>query len=209
MIPSKKDLEMILSTLKGYEAPKAEFEQYMTPSSLAAEILWQAYVDGNIEGKTVVDLGCGTGILALGAAILGAKKVFGYDIDEAAIKLAIENLKLLKETKIPIGEVVFIAERIENVEQPCDTVIMNPPFGIQKGARGADRKFLEQAFEIGDNIYSFHKIEKTNFPEKIAEEYDFMATMLGERDFPIKATMEFHTKKKHEIKVGIWKFSPK
>ena len=73
MISSKKDLEIILSTLKGFERPKPELEQYTTPSSLAAELLWQAYIDGNIEGKIVVDLGCGTGILALGAAILGAK----------------------------------------------------------------------------------------------------------------------------------------
>ena len=209
MISSKKDLEIILSTLKSFEDPKAKLEQYMTPSALAAEILWQAYLDGNIEGKTVADLGCGTGILAFGAAILGAKKVYGYDIDKDAIETAMKNYKLLLETKIRLCEVVFITEKIEDVNHKFDTVIMNPPFGIQKGARGADKKFLERAFKIADFVYSFHKIEKTNFPEIIAQENNLMAMLLAERDFPIKATMDFHKKKKYEIKVGLWKFIPK
>jgi putative methylase len=208
MIPSKKDLEIILSTLKSFEKPKVELEQYMTPSSLAAEILWQAYLDGNIEGKFVVDFGCGTGILALGAAILGASKVIGYDSDEEALKIAKENYKLLTETKVPACEVVFIAEKIENVEQDCNTVIMNPPFGIQ-GKKGSDKKFLERAFQISDVVYSFHKIEKTNFPVKVAEDSDFIAALIAEEDFPIKASMEFHEKKKHVINVGLWRFVPK
>jgi len=209
MISSKKALEMILSTLKSFEEPKAKLEQYMTPSSLAAELLWQAYLDGNIEGKIVADLGCGTGILAFGAAILGAKKVYGYDIDKDAIETAKKNYKLLLETKIPLCEVEFITDAIENVNQKFDTVVMNPPFGIQKGARGADKKFLERAFKIAKFIYSFHKKEKTDFPEIIAQENEFIAILFAERDFSIKATMEFHQKKKYEIKVGLWKFIPK
>jgi len=209
VIPSKKDLEIILSTIKDFEKPKPELEQYTTPSNLAAAILWQAYLDGNIEGKIVVDLGCGTGILALGAALLGAKEVYGYDIDKDAIKIAEENLDLLRKTKIPIGKVQFIVSDVEDIKQKCDTVIMNPPFGIQRGARGADKKFLECAFSIGKVIYSFHRIEKTNFPQKFAQEKGFNATLLSEEDFILKRTMDFHTKKKYVIKVGIWRFTPK
>lgn len=209
MIPSKKELEMILSALRGFEKPRAELEQYMTPSSLAAEILWQAYLDKNIEEKIVVDLGCGTGIIALGAALLGAKKVYGYDIDEDALSIAKENKKEMLEAGMPVSNVIFIAEKIESVEHKCDTILMNPPFGIQRGAHGADRKFLEKAFKISKVVYSFHRIEKTNFPEKVAEENGFTAVLMGEREFPIKASMEFHEKKKYMINVGLWRFVPK
>lgn len=205
IIPSKKALEMMLSTLAGFEKPKAKLEQYVTPSDLAAELLWQAYSDGNVRDKVIVDLGCGTGILAIGAALLGAKKVFGFDIDEDAIKIANKNLELLKGTKIPLGEVVFEAGDVTKVEQLCDVVMMNPPFGIQKGNKHADKKFLEKAFQISDIVYSFHKVERTNFPEKVAKANDFKAFFVKEVEFPIKATMEFHKKPRREIKVGIWK----
>jgi putative methylase len=209
MIPSKKDLEIILSTIKDFEKPKPALEQYTTPSSLAAEILWQAYLDGNIEGKTVADLGCGTGILVLGASILGAKQVFGYDIDEDAIKIAEENKKLLLGTKVPIGNISFIIKDITNVTEKFDTVIMNPPFGIQKSKKGADTMFLRKAFEIGKAVYSFHRAEEKNYPAKVAEEHDFNAVILAEEELQLKATMEFHTKRKYNIKVGLWRFMPK
>ena len=86
MISSKKDLEIILSTIKGFEEPKPELEQYITPSDIAAELLWTANMDGNIVGKIVFELGCGTGIFSFGAALLGAKTVIGYDTDEKALK---------------------------------------------------------------------------------------------------------------------------
>jgi predicted RNA methylase len=36
-----------------------------------------------------------------------------------------------------------------------------------------------------------------------------MAALIAEEDFPIKASMEFHEKKKHVISVGLWRFVPK
>ena len=40
----------------------------------------------------VMDVGCGTGILAMCAALLGAKSVLAVDIDESAVKVAKENV---------------------------------------------------------------------------------------------------------------------
>lgn len=43
---------------------------------------------------TVLDVGCGSGILAITAALLGTNKIIGCDIDEVAVKVAGENAAL-------------------------------------------------------------------------------------------------------------------
>ena len=43
---------------------------------------------------TVLDVGCGSGILAITAALLGANRIIGCDIDEVAVKVAGENAAL-------------------------------------------------------------------------------------------------------------------
>ncbi len=48
----------------------------------------------NLEGKRVLDLGCGTGILAIAAALLGAKPVVAVDIDHRAVEITSKNARL-------------------------------------------------------------------------------------------------------------------
>jgi putative methylase len=98
-----KHLEMTLQRLAGFTRPQAALEQYQTPAPLAARLLYHALMKGDIEGKTVLDLGCGTGILAIGAALLGAASVTGVDIDEKALTIARENADLLD------AEITFLA----------------------------------------------------------------------------------------------------
>lgn len=205
MIPSKKHLAIILSTIKDFDSSIAELEQYLTPSEIAAEMLWVAYMDGNINGKKVFDFGCGTGIFSLGAALLGAKSVKGFDLDEKAIEIAKKNEKIIEQTKIPAVKVEFVHTDIFQVEEQCDTVLMNPPFGIQK--EGADKIFLEKAFQTAEVVYSIHKFGTENFIEKFAVENGFKAMQLTERTFNLKPTMAFHEKLRHPVKVMLWKFS--
>ncbi len=47
-----------------------------------------------VMGKIVIDIGCGSGILSIAAALLGAKAVFAFEIDEDSIHHAEENFKL-------------------------------------------------------------------------------------------------------------------
>lgn len=46
---------------------------------------------GNLYQKSVLDIGCGSGILTLAAAGFGANKAYGFDIDLLAVEHAIEN----------------------------------------------------------------------------------------------------------------------
>lgn len=48
-------------------------------------------VQNDIEGRVVIDYGCGSGVLALAASALGASHVYAIDIDPQALQAAIVN----------------------------------------------------------------------------------------------------------------------
>jgi putative methylase len=132
-------------------------EQYTIPGNLAAEILNLAFLSNDIKNKRVLDLGCGSGKLAIGSALLEAREVIAVDIDEEVLNIAIENLKIvekLTDQKFN-NRIKFIKKDVSELDEKVDTVIQNPPFGIQK--LHADRLFLKKALECGDKIYSLHR----------------------------------------------------
>jgi putative methylase len=136
----KLDLERFLSQVKAHPNPNVNLEQYTSSASIAANMLYlAAYVNDDLVGKNVLDLGCGSGRLGLGAAFLGAKTVVGIDLDALAVKTARENacdLTLAANTEWIVGD-------INTVCGSFDTVLQNPPFGVQ--TRFADRPFLIKA----------------------------------------------------------------
>ncbi|MZQ76340.1 MAG: 50S ribosomal protein L11 methyltransferase [Peptoclostridium sp.] len=72
--------------------------------------------------KTVFDIGCGSGILSIVAAKLGAHRVIGGDFDEVAVKVANENVALNG-----VGATVDIrlGNLLEVVEGSADIVVAN------------------------------------------------------------------------------------
>ena len=114
----RKDLEIFLQFVEKHPQPKLRLEQYPTPSRVAANLLWFAGVENNdIYNKTVLDLGCGTGILALGAAYLGAKKVTGIDISSTMLDMASKKAKSLKQdSKIEFIEADFSDVNLSNTK---------------------------------------------------------------------------------------------
>jgi ribosomal protein L11 methyltransferase len=48
----------------------------------------------SVQGQNVIDIGCGSGVLALGAIAMGSQKVVGIDIDEETLKHAQHNAEL-------------------------------------------------------------------------------------------------------------------
>ncbi|MDD1654238.1 MAG: 50S ribosomal protein L11 methyltransferase, partial [Methanomicrobiales archaeon] len=90
-----RHLEMALEGLEGFSSPSAAREQYRTPAVLAARLLHHAWSRGDIAGKSILDLGCGTGILACGAMLLSARQAVGVDLDPEALETAGENARRL------------------------------------------------------------------------------------------------------------------
>jgi putative methylase len=199
---SKKELAIALSRLKLFERPSEKEEQYPTDSEVAADALWTANISGDIEGKTIADLGCGTGMLGIGALLLGAKRVYFVEKDQATLNIALENIRGLKG--MFEGQAVACREDIAVFNDKVDVVVMNPPFGTRE--EHADTKFLDRAFILAPVVFSFHKASTKEYIGKYAEKNGFRIAFYKEYDFPLKQTMKHHKSRIRRISVGLWRF---
>ncbi len=191
----QKQLEILLEKVKGFPRPHAWKEQYLTPAPVAAEVLHFAYMLGDLK-RVVYDLGCGTGILAVGAKLLGAEKVIGIDSDINALNIARENAKHMGV------EVEFIACDVTHAQGTADTVLMNPPFGAQK--KGSDRPFLKKALEIAEVVYSIHNSGSKHFIEGFIRN-KARITHFKPLLFPMKRTYSFHRRDVEQIEVELYR----
>jgi putative methylase len=191
-------LERELERLRTITDPKVTLEQYRTPPSLAARLLFHAAMRGDIEGKRVCDLGCGAGILACGAALLGAAQVRGVDIDPRSIMVARENAY---QAGVDLEFVVAdVGDDAAFEGYSCDTVVMNPPFGAQR--RHADRPFIDRALGIGKVIYGIFNAGSLSFVRAYIRERGIIEeAVLGK--FILPHIFAFHTREHTEIEVEI------
>jgi putative methylase len=198
---NKKALEIALQGIAPHPNPSSSLEQYTTPAAIVADILFTSYLLGDIEGKKIVDLGCGTGIFALGAKLMGADKVIGVDIDDHAISVAKNNADSLGLN------VVLMTCDVSKFKEQCDTVIQNPPFGSQR--RHADIPFLEKALEIGEVVYSIHNLITDRFIKGKVSYLGAEITHEKEYKFEIRHMFSFHTSEKKEFDVKMYRFKGK
>lgn len=204
-----RKLEMLLENISDFERPDPSLEQYKTPASIAGRLIHTAYMFGDIEGKVVYDLGCGTGILSAACCLLGASEVVGFDIDISALTRAHKSMSEL----CPECVFSFVHCDMSEISQlvasgmlkKANTVVMNPPFGAQK--KGSDRPFLKSALSAGDVVYSIHNKGSFDFIEKFIS--PSVITDCFECDFPILKTFDFHTKDRIKIPVEIYRIETK
>lgn len=198
MFTKKIQLEMVLQNIPPHKSPKIAFEQYSTPSVIAADVLWNANSIGDIYNRKVVDLGCGTGIFTIGSALLGANESIGVDIDKDAISIANSQAEKM-DVK---SNIHFKTSNINDFHESADTVIQNPPFGAQKANRkGVDRLFITKALEIAPVVYSFHMGETEEFIINFFKKEGSNISHLFHYTFPIPRTYNFHIKEKINVKV--------
>jgi len=105
------------------------------------------YYFENLKGKKVLDIGTGTGILAIQAAKAGAKHVDALDIEENAVKCAKHNVLLNKlENRIA----VYKGNLFDNVNGKYDLIIANLPI-VDYPEK--DTKF----YSLFDPKFEYHK----------------------------------------------------
>lgn len=199
-ITRKKHLEMRLQSIPSHPKPKVGLEQYTTPSVIASDLIWNAYSLGDVEDRDIVDLGCGTGIFAIGSALMGANSAVGVDVDEDSIALAQEV-----KDKLKLDNLNFIVSDINDFDESlnADTVFQNPPFGSQRNAdSGQDLRFIQKAIELDcDVLYSFHMQSTEEFLINYYADNGLEITHIFRYEFPIPKIYDFHTKEKQNVDV--------
>jgi putative methylase len=201
---TRRRLAQELAVVAGFEDPRAPLEQYHTPPDLAAHIVHVADLQGDIEGETVLDLGCGTGMLALGAALRGPDRAVGLDIDPAPLSTAREHERRVGA----MTEVAWV--RGDATAAPFSsgsqaTVLMNPPFGAQSGNEGIDRAFLEIAAGIAAVSYSVHNAGSRAFVESFADDNGGTVTDAFAAEFELPKQFDHHTAESQSIDTEVFR----
>ncbi len=111
------------------DTPKTEYEILINPqmafgtghhettSSIICELL-----DAELEGKSVLDMGCGTSILAILASMRGANPVTAIDIDDWCVNNSRDNIALNKINNITVE---WGDARLLQGKEPFDVIIAN------------------------------------------------------------------------------------
>lgn len=194
-----KKLEILLAGVRGFPSPSPRYEQYLTPPDLAARLLFHARMRGDIEERRVCDLGTGTGILAIGAALLGASEVTGVDLDREALAIAAGNARVLGVSPHFIQGDMQDPDILSSLGY-CDTVVMNPPFGAQDPH--ADRPFIDAALVIAPAVYGIFNAGSRDFISSYTRERAEIEEVVS-GILSMRRTFSFHSRDVRETPVEI------
>jgi len=196
---SKRQLEIQLGKLKFLEKPNLKLEQYPVSAEAASELLYLAGFEHSDLNGRVIDLGTGTGRLAIGAALMGAEAPVGVDMDERSLDLARENAETAGV------EVEWVQSDIDKVNGRFDAVIMNPPYGTRTSH--ADTRFLEKAFQLAPVAYSIHKSATRDFLAQFVKKSNRQVDQVRSMRMEIPHLFEFHEKKREKVEVDLYRIT--
>lgn len=110
------------------------------------ELMIREILKENLTEKTVLDMGCGTAILAILASMRGAKAVTAIDIDRWAYDNAIENLALnnIANVSVSIGDADILPR-----QEVFDIIFAN----INRNILLADIHIYAKALNVGGSLY--------------------------------------------------------
>ncbi len=152
----------------------------------------------DLEGH-IVDLGTGTGRLAIGAALMGSEHVQGVDVDPKSLALARENAETARVN------VEWVQLAVSTIKGSYDTVIMNPPYGTRTAH--ADIKFLDRAFKLAPVTYSIHKSSTRDFLTKYVQRSNNRIDVIRSMRMEIPHLFGFHSRKSKSIEVDLCRFA--
>jgi putative methylase len=193
----RSELVRLLQRVPGFPDARAALEQVATPAEAAATLLELAARRDGLEGRSVLDLGCGTGRLALGAAALGADPVVGVDIDPGAVELA-------RSAATAAGlDVTFEVGPVASVRTAAEVVVMNPPFGAQR--RHADRPFWDAALGLARrSVYAFSLAASRTFIARRAVARGAHVLELVPVPWVLGRTFPHHSRARVSLDVDLW-----
>jgi ribosomal protein L11 methyltransferase len=148
-----------------YEA--AEFELVIEPKMAfgtgnheTTTLVAEQILETDLTGKTVLDMGCGTGILGMIASLKGASKVTAIDIDKWSFESASENAQLNKigNMDVKLGDASLLGS------EKYDVIFAN----IHKNVIVSDLQKYESVLNNGGTIYlsGFYNYDMPDIKEK-------------------------------------------
>ena len=193
----RSELLRHLERVPPFARPRADLEQVLTPAEAAATLLATAERLDGLTGRSVLDLGCGTGRLAIGAALLGAGTVRGIDVDAGAIDLGREAARTAGVS------VSFDVAEVGEARPPAELVLMNPPFGAQK--RHSDRPFWDAAYASATRgIYAFALRDSRSFIARGAVARAAQVLVVEPIPWALPRTFPHHARRRVDLNVDLW-----
>lgn len=135
------------------DVPKAEYDIVINPQMAfgtghheTTSLIIGELLDSELQGKSLLDMGCGTSILAILARMRGAAPCTAIDIDEWCVRNSIENIELNQVTDITVeqGDAAALADK-----GPFDIVIAN----INRNILLNDMKQYVACMHPGSELY--------------------------------------------------------
>ena len=102
------------------EFPKLEHEIIIEPNMAfgtgkheTTSMMLEAILETDVQGKSVLDMGCGTGILGILASMRGAEKITAIDIDEWSFRGSRENAQLnhIENMEVKMGDASLLGDK--------------------------------------------------------------------------------------------------
>ncbi|WP_254862572.1 METTL5 family protein [Halovivax gelatinilyticus] len=200
---SRRELARALSAVSDFDQPIASLEQYLTSPELASHVCHVAEMAGDVSDRTVVDLGTGTGMLAIGARFGGPDRIVGIDVDAGALSTAVENERRIFADR----SIEWI--RADATRPPLSisgvTVFSNPPFGAQNASSHADRAFLVAIADIASVSYTIHNEGSRSFVESFADDVGASLTHAFAAEIPVGRRFDFHTEDRRDLPVEVYR----
>ena len=119
-------------------------------------LMVQSILDSDIKDKRVLDMGCGTSLLAILASMRGAKTVDAIDIDEWPYKNSLENIKNNKAENVS----VFLGDASLLEGKEYDIILANINRNIMSGFYTEDLKYILEEAEKNKLNYIDHKVDQ-------------------------------------------------
>ncbi|UCG00560.1 MAG: methyltransferase [Candidatus Heimdallarchaeota archaeon] len=189
-----------IDKIDSFRSPKVELEQYSLPSDLIAFILILCAED--LIGQNVVDLGCGTGRFTLPIKHFFSNRILGVDIDLDAMNHLVQ---LQKQNKLGIDLLITAIEFSEPKlwGKRFQVTLMNPPFGTKRPK--IDMVFLKHALKFSKVIISIHKSNPRTrrLIKDLGKKHRKNTIILATIDFPLSASLRFHRKHEHFVRVDL------
>ncbi|HYA54605.1 MAG TPA: methyltransferase [Thermoplasmata archaeon] len=177
--------------------PLAPLEQVGTPAEAAVDLLLALDRTVGLRDRSVADLGSGTGRLAIGAALMGARPVAGVEVDERLLPIA-------KKAALTLGaEVEWVVSDVTDWNRRTEVIVMNAPFGAQ--TRHADRPFWERAFSLADRaVGAFASSASRTFIARLALDRGAHVIEVGPVPWNLPRTFAHHRAANVRLAVDRW-----